>query len=102
MHMANKRNAAIRAAIGVVLAIAFGSTHATAQTCTPAPSGMVSWYRMEGSADDQLGANNPSATSAISFVAGEVGQGVTLGSGGFIDVPDSPSLQLQQITIDAW
>jgi hypothetical protein len=57
---------------------------ATAQTCTPAPSGMVSWYRMEGSPNDELGNNNPSATSAISFVGGEVGQGVTFGAGGFI------------------
>jgi hypothetical protein len=57
---------------------------------------------MEGSANDHFGTNDPSATSAISFVAGEVGQGVTFGSGGFIDIPDSPSLQLQQITLDAW
>ena len=89
-------------AVAIVVMVACLPSRATAQTCTPAPSGMVSWYRMEGSANDELGANDPSATSAISFVCGEVGQGVTFGAGGFIDIPDSPSLQLQQITLDGW
>jgi hypothetical protein len=57
---------------------------------------------MEGSANDEYGANNPSATNSLSFVTGEVGQGVSIGAGGYIDIPDSPSLQLQQITLDAW
>jgi cysteine-rich repeat protein len=63
---------------------------------------MVSWYPMEGSTGDHVGNNDPSATSAVGFVAGEVAQGVTLGTDGFIDIPNAPSLQLQQITLDAW
>jgi Concanavalin A-like lectin/glucanases superfamily len=85
------------------LAVAAGGpdTAANAQ-CVAQPACMVSWYRMEGSANDEYGANNPSATNNLSFVTGEVGQGVSVGSGGFIDIPDSPSLALQQITLDAW
>jgi len=73
--------------------------------CVQPPSGMVAWYRMNGNANDTAalgGFNNPSATNAISFVAGKVGQGVTFGTGGYIDIPHSPALANQQFTIDAW
>jgi hypothetical protein len=70
--------------------------------CVQPPSGMVAWYRMDGNANDFGGSNNPSATNAISFVAGKDGQGVTFGSGGYIDIPHSPALANQQFTIDAW
>jgi len=75
------------------------------QRCAPPPSGMVAWYWMDGNAYDTAalgGYNNPSATNAISFVAGKDGQGVTFGSGGYIDIPHSPALANQQFTIDAW
>jgi uncharacterized repeat protein (TIGR01451 family) len=72
------------------------------QQCAPPPSGMVAWYRMDGNANDSEGSNNPSATNAISFVAGKDNQGVTFGPGGYIDIPHSPALAPQQFTIDAW
>jgi hypothetical protein len=68
----------------------------------PFPPGVVSWWQMEGNANDSIGSNNPSATNAISFVPGKVGQAVTLNSGGYIDIPDSPTLDLQQLSIEAW
>src|SRR6185369_15316513 len=71
-------------------------------TCAPVPPNMVSWYPMEGSVADRLGTNNPSASANVSFVAGKVGQAVSPDAGGYIDVADSPSLQLQQISIAAW
>ena len=74
-------------------------------SCVAPPPGMVAWYWMDGSAIDTAalgGFNNPSATNAISFVAGKVGQGVTFGTGGYIDIPHSPALANQQFTIDAW
>jgi len=70
--------------------------------CVQPPLGMVAWYRMDGNANDFGGSNNPSATNAISFVAGKDNQGVTFGSGGYIDIPHSPALANQQFTIDAW
>jgi Concanavalin A-like lectin/glucanases superfamily len=86
----------------VIISIAVPLGDASAQTCAPPPLGMVSWYRMEGDTTDWLNANDPSNTSGVSFVAGEVGQGVSLASGGFIDIADSPSLQVQPLTLDAW
>ncbi|MCI0682029.1 MAG: LamG domain-containing protein, partial [Gemmataceae bacterium] len=66
------------------------------------PTDAVSWWGMEASATDVAGANNPSATNAISFVTGKVGSGVTLGSGGFIDIPHAVDLANQRFTLDAW
>ncbi len=74
-------------------------------SCVAPPPGMVAWYWMDGSAIDTTilgGFNNPSATNAISFTAGRVGQGVTFGTGGYIDIPHSPALANQQFTVDAW
>ena len=90
------------ASLAVALAIVLSTGRANAQSCVPAPSGIVSWYTMDGTTADREIANTPSATNAVSFVAGKVGQGVSLGSGGFIDIPDSASLALQRITLDAW
>lgn len=46
--------------------------------------------------------NKPSAVSGLGFVRGKVAEGVTLSPGGFIEIPDSPNLRLQQFTLDAW
>jgi len=70
--------------------------------CVQPPLGMVAWYRMDGNANDFGGSNNPSATNAISFVAGKDNQGVTFGSGGYIEIPHSSALAIQRFTIDAW
>jgi len=70
--------------------------------CVQPPLGMVAWYRMDGNANDSGGSNNPSATNAISFVAGKDGQGVTFSPGGYIEIPHSPALAPQRFTIDAW
>ena len=74
----------------------------TQPSCVQPPSGMVAWYWMDGNANDFGGSNNPSATNAISFVAGKDNQGVTFGSGGYIEIPHSSALAIQRFTIDAW
>ncbi|MFO0969605.1 MAG: LamG-like jellyroll fold domain-containing protein, partial [Gemmataceae bacterium] len=66
------------------------------------PTDAVSLYPLDGSVADVVGGNNPSATSAVSFVGGKIGQGATFGAGGYIDIPDSASLQNQQFTLSAW
>jgi hypothetical protein len=70
--------------------------------CVPPPPGLVAWWPMDGNPLDLWASNNPSATNAISFVAGKVGPGVTFGAGGYIDIPHSAALANQQFTIDAW
>jgi hypothetical protein len=65
--------------------------------------GLVSWYLMEGSTADVVGSHNPSATNAVTFVPGQVGQGAKFdGATSYIDIPDSPSLDNTQFTLDAW
>ncbi len=70
--------------------------------CVPPPPGLVAWWPMDGNPLDLWASHNPSATNAITFVPGMVGQGVTFGMGGYIDIPHSPALANQQFTIDAW
>jgi hypothetical protein len=41
--------------------------------CFPRPSGLVSWWRAEGNADDSVGPNNGTSTN-VTFVPGVVGQ----------------------------
>lgn len=70
--------------------------------CFMPPAGMVAWYPGDGTTNDIQGGNNPSATNAVSFVPGIVGQGFDFGPGGFIDIPNSAALNNQQFTVDAW
>ena len=80
-----------------------GFTVSTLSTvCTPEPSGLVSWWAGDGNTSDLLGANNPSASNAVTFVPGEVGTGFTFGPGGYIDIPASQSLANPQFTLSAW
>ncbi len=65
-------------------------------------SGLVAHWPQNGNTNDIFGGHNPSATNAISFVNGKVGQGVMLASGGYIDIADSSSMQNQQLTVSAW
>jgi uncharacterized repeat protein (TIGR03803 family)/parallel beta-helix repeat protein len=65
--------------------------------------GLISYYPLDTSTNDSLGNNNPSATSGVSFVPGHTANGATfVPGGGYIDIPDSPSLDQQQITLAAW
>lgn len=70
---------------------------------------LVSWWPMEGVVEDIIGDNEPSATVGLTFVDGKVGQGVTFELppdrwhlGGYVQIPDSPTLRLQRFTIEVW
>ncbi len=70
--------------------------------CAPVPAGLVGWWRLEGNANDVTTLHNGVAVGG-SFVAGEVGQGYTPANvGDGILVPDAPTLNPQQFTLDAW
>jgi hypothetical protein len=76
----------------------------TLGACDPAPSGLVSWWKGEGNANDNFGTNNGSLSSAgASYAPGEVGQAFRFdGTNGFLQVPDSPALKPANLTIEAW
>jgi hypothetical protein len=67
-----------------------------------ASASLVAYWTEDGNSNDVIAGHNPAATNAISFVPGKVSQAVTLGGGGYIDIPDSPLLQNQQFTVSAW
>jgi hypothetical protein len=83
----------------VTIANAGGTT-----SCSPLPSGLVSWWQGEGNATDFTGTNNGSLQGGVVFSAGEVGQAFNLdGSSQYVRVPNSPSLNPSgSFTIDAW
>src|SRR5215469_14735868 len=80
---------------------AFGDTN-----CTPAPSGLVAWWRAENNPDDSVGANNGTIVGGVSYASGEVGQAFRYdGSSGYISVAASPSLDVvagNGLTIECW
>jgi N-acetylneuraminic acid mutarotase len=66
-------------------------------------AGLVSYYPLDGNVNDQQGVNNPSATSAVAFVAGESNQGIALPArDGYLDIHDNGSLDNAQFTWAAW
>jgi hypothetical protein len=74
--------------------------------CTPAPSGLVSWWRAEGNANDSIGTNNGTPTGGITYTNGEVGQAFVFNNTtSYIPVPASPSLNIgigSGFTIECW
>jgi hypothetical protein len=72
--------------------------------CAPPPSGLVSWWRAETNALDEVGGNNGSLHNGVGFASGEVGQAFSFnGSNSYVEVPDSPALRLtNQLTIEFW
>ncbi len=84
----------------------FTATRTSSNTgCTPVPAGIVSWWKGEGNALDQEGANPGTLEGGVAFSLGKVGQGFYLdGSTGYVDVPDSSSLQAisTTVTVEMW
>jgi hypothetical protein len=73
--------------------------------CAPPSSDMVSWWRGEGNAWDQVGANNGVLVNGVGFDASVVGQAFRFntGSNNYVEVADSPTLRLTNaLTIECW
>ncbi len=73
------------------------------QGCTAQPAGLVSWWRGEVNALDQIGTNNGNLVGNTSYGGGRVGQGFVFdGSGDGVTLGNPASLQLQDFTIETW
>jgi hypothetical protein len=72
--------------------------------CVAAPSGLVSWWRGEGDANDSVGANSGVLFNGATFAPGKVGQAFSFdGVTSYVRIPDNPSLHLTNaLTIEAW
>lgn len=78
-------------------------------SCVQVPSGIVSWYPAdanaaeEGNAVDIVSHNDGTLENGATFAPGKVGSAFQLdGVNDAIEVPDSESLALNTLTIDAW
>ncbi len=81
-----------------------GKCSAQLTPCVPAPSGLVSWWRGEGNANDEVGGNHGILVNGVSFSPGKVGQGFHFdGNNSYIRVPHSASLNLANaLTLELW
>jgi hypothetical protein len=86
------------------LALTIPQTHAG--SCTPPPSGIISWWSAEGNGDDNVGTNAASVPVGVTYAPGEVGQGFNFdGGANRIIVADAPELNFgadQDFSIEAW
>ena len=84
----------------------FTATRITSNSaCAPVPPGIVSWWQGEGNAQDATGTNPGVVQGGVTFGPGEVGQAFHLdGSTGYVDVPDSASLQAiaTTVSVEMW
>src|SRR3954471_5623734 len=81
------------------------TNNAVAQTCTPPPPNMVSWWPGDGNANDIQGSNNGTLQNGATFAPGMVGQAFRFdGVDDYVRVPDSANLYpgAGSLTVDAW
>src|SRR5215813_10553175 len=73
------------------------------QTCVAPPSGLVSWWRGEGTGTDAVGGNHGTLVGDATYTFGKPGIGFALdGNGDGVLVGSADNLQLQDFTIEAW
>lgn len=79
-----------------------GAASRPTSKCSQPPSGLVSWWPGDTNENDLLGGNNPIGVSGISLVPGEVSNGFTFGSNGYVEIPAASNLANQKFTWAAW
>ncbi len=61
-------------------------------TCTPPPSGMVSWWRGQDDANDSVGTNHGTMMNGATFAPGKVGQAFSFdGVDDYVELPPTAS-----------
>jgi concanavalin A-like lectin/glucanase superfamily protein len=79
------------------------SALATTDSCVSPPQQMVSWWAGDGNANDIQDSNDGTLQGGAAFGLGEVGLAFDLnGNNQYVLIPNSASLQPQQLTVDAW
>jgi len=71
--------------------------------CFSPPSGLISWWRAEGNASDQVGGNTGTLIGNAGYGAGRVGQAFAFdGSSDAVRLGNPANLNLQDLTIEGW
>jgi len=74
-----------------------------APPCAGPISNLISWWKGESNALDQVSGNNGSLVGNATYAADEVGIGFTFnGAGDAVQIGNPPDLQLQNFTIEGW
>ena len=62
--------------------------------------GAVSWWKLDGNANDEIGGNSGNIVGTVSFVDGKYGKAGSFdGSSGYITVADNPSLRITAYSV---
>src|SRR5262249_48147055 len=92
--------------IGVAILFATLPGGTAAADCTPAPAGLVWWWRGENSTADAVGGNKGTiaGTGTVGYGPGVVGQAFVFDGThrDRIDLGNPVSLHLQDFTLEAW
>src|SRR5438093_2346371 len=92
------RRAAQTVPLVITLALALVSrlaVEASAQTCTPPPSGLVAWWSADGTANDIAGTNTGTLQNGATFGSGKVDQAFSLdGVDDYVGIANGPSLDM--------
>jgi Concanavalin A-like lectin/glucanases superfamily/Bacterial Ig domain len=91
-------------AIGAVTTSGAITVTVNSPSCTPPPSGLVSWWRAEGNTLDQMNVNNGLPVGPVSYISGEVGQTFSFnGTSSYVSISNSPSLNpTGAFSIEGW
>src|SRR5947199_10684743 len=92
-HMKSSLTVKILNSLVTLLFLLSCSVAFSATNCSPLPSGIVSWWRGEGNANDSVGGNNAIFTNPA-FIAGEVNQAFAYTGSNYVRVPASPSVDV--------
>jgi hypothetical protein len=80
-----------------------GKCQPTLPQCTVPPSGLVSWWKGQDNAADNVSGNNGALLNGATFTAGKVGQGFQFdGQDDCVSIPDSASLDSPTFTVETW
>ena len=78
-------------------------TFVSAQTCLPAPPGLVGWWPGAGTAADLVAGNDGQLFGDTTFADAVVGEGFKLdGFGDYVEIPDSAALKPAHVSVEAW
>jgi len=89
--------------VSVVISLIFPCAALYAAACGPQPTGLVSWWTADRTANDWTGMNNGVLEGGLGYSPGKVGEALNFTSWGQgLHAAASPSLNLTSFTIMAW
>lgn len=96
----------IRPGVGsyaIISGLQISSASTTTTSCTPSPSGLISWWKGEADGSDSAGANHGMLLNGASFGLGEVGQGFSFnGNNQCVQIPHDANLITSNFCVEAW